>query len=485
MKVLVAGGGTAGLIAATILKRKLNLQVDIVRSKDIGTIGVGEGSTEHFGEYAKTIGLDFYNLIKYTNATLKMGIAFDGWNPDRPYMHSIGAEFDVQNGQYNLVFGKQVADNSHYMVSPEVWDNVLNRWFLNRREEWPSQQFHFNTNKLIDYLENVAQELGCRIFDDEITDVILGHDGGIQKIKGSKRDYNYDFYIDSTGFKRVLLNKLGAEWKSFSEYMHVNSAFTFQTPHEEEDNFPIWTLAKAMDSGWFFQIPTFDHMGNGYIYNSDFITEDEAKAEVEKLFGREIEIGKTFSFDPGYVENVWIKNCVAVGLSGSFVEPLEATSIGTSIQQAFLLCHRLPNYNDKSIELYNSSFASIMENIRDFIALHYITPRRDTEFWKSVAEKPLPPTLAERLEFWKDRLPILEDFRNDSDYTLFTDINYIQVMEGLDLFNVPMIKKEYQMQSKEAKAKADEVMEEKQRWLNSIAVVRHRDFIRLIRDLFA
>jgi tryptophan halogenase len=483
MKVLVVGGGTAGLIAATVLKRKLNVQVDIVRSKDIGTIGVGEGSTEHFKEYMQTIGLDFYHMMKLTNATLKIGIVFDGWNPDRPYMHSIGKAFDVQSGQYNLIYGRQVSENSHFMVSPEYWDNVLNRWFLNRREEWPSSQFHFNTNKLIEYLENVATELGCRIFDDEIDDVILDSSGNIQKLKGLKRDYNYDFYVDSTGFNRVLMDKLGVEWESFSEYMHVNSAFTFQTEHEE-DNFPIWTLAKAMNAGWFFQIPTYDHVGNGYIYNKDYITEKEAKEEVEKLFGKEVNIGKTFNFDPGYVKNVWTKNCVAIGLAGSFVEPLEATSIGTSIQQAFLLCHRLPNYNEKSIELYNKSFKDIMENIRDFVAVHYVTPRRDTDFWKDVSEKPLPPSLAERLEYWKQRLPIQEDFNNESDYVLFTDPNYLQVMEGLDLFDISMIKKEYNMQSKEAKKKADDTIKEQVDWLNSIAVIRHKDYINLTRDLF-
>jgi tryptophan halogenase len=483
MKVLVVGGGTAGLVAATILKRKLDIQVDVVRSKDIGIVGVGEGSTEQFKEYLDTIGIDQYHFIKNTNSTYKIGIVFDGWNPNRPYMHSIGLEFAEIAGQYHHILGHQISNEDHYLVAANNWENLINRWFLNKREEWVAHQFHFNTHMLNDFLTHVAEQLGCKIFDDEISEVVLKENGYIDRVKGEKRDYNYDFYVDATGFKRVLMTPLGAKWKSFSEYMKMNSAITFQTEHEG-DNFPLWTLAKSMDSGWLFQLPTWDHLGNGYIFDKNYIDEDGAKSEVEKLFGTEVEIGKKFSFDPGHLENAWINNCVAVGLASAFVEPLEATSIGTSIEQSFLLSHKLINYNDHAIELYNKSFTSIMNNIRDFISLHYLSPRRDTDFWRDVSKMALPESMQEKLDYWKYKLPVSEDFAGESEYIMFTAGNFIQVMEGLDLFDTRAIKKEFMSQTKLVRDLAKKAVSDHREFLNNISVVRHKDFIALTRELF-
>jgi tryptophan 7-halogenase len=485
MKVLVVGGGTAGLVTALILKRKLDIEVDVVRSKDIGIVGVGEGSTEHFATFLKTIGLDQYHFIRNTNATLKIGIKFENWNPERSYIHSVGKEYDELAGQYPYLYGKEISSNNHRKLCAELnWENRVNRWFVNQREEWNTNQFHFNTHMMNDYLSVVAEQMGINIYDDEITDVILKEGGQIGRVKGKQKDYRYDFYVDATGFKRMLIGRVGAKWKSFGEYMKMNSAITFQTEHEDEENFSITTLARGMDYGWMFRLPTWDHVGNGYIYDKNYIGEDEAKKEVEDYLGREITIGKTFSFDPGYLENSWIKNCFAVGLSAAFVEPLEATSIGTTIQQAFLLSHRLSNYDETSIESYNQSFANIMENIRDFICLHYVTPRRDTQFWRDVAEMPLPDSLSKRLKRWKHHLPISEDFFGESDYVLFGASNYTIVLEGLDLFDRSSIRKEFMMQSAIVKSAADELSLNQKRFEESIATITHKSHIKMIREIF-
>ena len=487
MKILVVGGGTAGLVAATLLQSKLDAQVDLVFSKEIGTVGVGEGSTEHFNEFVETLGLDPYVLLRETNATLKSGIVFSGWNPQRPFMHAVMHEFAIKNGQYHYLYGRQIANNDHYLNSQLNWDSVLNKWFLNRREELPTNQYHFNTNMMGEFLTKVAEEIGCKVFDDEITDVVIKENGYVQKVRGNKRDYVYDFYVDATGFARTLIGPLGAKWNSFSEHMRMNSAITFQTENDDE-NFPLWTLAQAMDSGWMFRLPTWDHTGNGYIYDKEFVDEDGAKAEVEKLLGREVTIGKRFSFDPGHLDRPWINNVCAVGLASAFVEPLEATSIGTSIQQSFLLAARLMNYDDKSVESYNRSFVAIMENIRDYICLHYVTPRRDTEFWKAIADMPLPERLNERLAHWKHHLPISEDFLVDSsgsDFHLFGDANYILLMEGLELFDRRSIKKEYMAQSKLIRDAADDALARHKQFISSIPVVSHKGYVAMTRDVFS
>jgi tryptophan halogenase len=323
--------------------------------------------------------------------------------------------------------------------------------------------------------------MGINIIDDEINDVKLSQDGSIKSIVGT-REYNYDFFIDSTGFKRLLIDKLGAKWQSYSKYLKMKSAITFQTPDSE--NYNLWTLAKAMDAGWLFRIPVWGRYGNGYIFDSDYITKEQAQQEVEKYFGHSIDVGKQFNFDSGCVDRVWIKNCCAIGISGSFVEPLEATSIGTSIQQAFLLMHRITNYNESVIDRYNSSFNDIMENIRDFIILHYITKKNDTQFWKDVSNIELPESLKAKLNMWKHKLPIDEDFNNLSNYVLFKASNHILVLNGLDIFDRNSIKNEYDSNYDYVKEDAERTISELHYFENSIKTLGHKEYLKAIRELF-
>jgi tryptophan halogenase len=484
MKALVVGGGTAGLIMATILKRMLDIKVDVVRSEEIGIVGVGEGSTEHFADFLKTVGLDHYSFMKHTDATFKSGIMFEGWNPKRRYLHSIGEKYAEVAGQYHYTFARQIINNEPLVAAP-VWESMVNRWFLNRREEYAYNQMHFNTYKMNEYLTFVAEQLGVQFFNDKIEEVVLKENGYIQKVVGEKREYRYDFYVDATGFKRLLMGKLGAEWESFSKYMKMNSAITFQTEVPENENLNLWTIAKAMNSGWFFRLPTWDHYGNGYIFDKNYIDADGAKEEVERMMGQGVEVGKSFSFDPGYLKKQWINNCVSVGLASAFVEPLEATSIGTSIQQAFILAHRLINYDDNSIARYNNSVEDIMLNIRDFISLHYVTPRRDTDFWFDVSEMELPERMQERLNEWKYRLPVSEDFAGESEYIMFTAGNFIQVMEGLDLLDRQAIRKEFMGKAKIIRDRAESQMREEDHFNATLDLIPHREFMFLLREVFA
>jgi tryptophan halogenase len=277
------------------------------------------------------------------------------------------------------------------------------------------------------------------------------------------------------------MNKLNVKWKSFSKYLTLNSAITFPTGDEENYNF--WTEAKAMDAGWKFKIPVWGRHGNGYIYDKNFINSDQAKLEVEKELGHEIEIGKTFEFDPGALETVWNKNCVAMGLSGCFFEPLEATSIGLTIQQSFLLMHRLQNYDENVIKDYNKSFESITENIRDFIVLHYLTKRNDTDFWKNVLHLEIPESLKYNLEKWKTKLPINEDFSGNSHYSMFSAQNFIVVMSGLDLFNNSAISQEYSLLVDQIKNNAEQTLSRLIFDENTRKLIEHKKILQIIKEI--
>lgn len=480
--IAIVGGGTAGFVSALILKKRFpHLTVDVIRSTRIGIIGVGEGSTEHWSDFMRYMEFTPAQIIKECDATFKGGIMFQNWGvPD--YYHSIHDTLNVSKGLYPYVYASLIGENKgpKSLTSRLHWENKINNWFIRNPDRAPSNQYHFNTNKLNEFLTSNCRKLGINIFDDEINDFDISEAGDITTLHGTKQKYNYDFYIDCTGFKKVLISKLGAKWQSYSKYLKMNSAIAF--PTGDTDNYNMWTIARGMDAGWLFRIPVWGRHGNGYIYNSNYIDADGAKAEVEKMYGHEIEIGKQISFDPGALDRVWINNCCAIGLSASFVEPLEASSIGSSIQQAFLLMHRLPCYDQNVIDSYNESVTDILTNIRDFVALHYVTKRQDTPFWQDVQKLELPDTLQTRLERWRNKMPIHEDFNRESRYILFRDAHYLFILNGLELFNNESIKAEYEMQDIKTKLLADQIVRDFKLQEDTVSTTTHKEFLRLIRS---
>jgi len=481
MKIAVVGGGNAGFISALILKTRFpDYQIDIIHSKKLGIIGVGEGSTEHWQDFMQYVGIDTYRMIKECDATFKIGIMFKGWGVD-DYLHSIQDGYTYQVGQYPTVYGKLISDGagSNQLSAPASWDNNVETWYY-ENNRMPVAQYHFNTFKLNEFLIKIAIDRGITIFDDEIVDATLTADGNIDTIISQDTSYKYDFYIDCTGFKKMLISKVGGKWNSHADYLKTNSSIVFQTPDTE--NYNMWSEAQALDSGWLFRTPTYGRWGNGYIYDDEFLTPEQAKAEVEKFLGYEITVAKHIKFEPGAIDKAWIKNCVAIGLSASFVEPLEASSIGTSIQQAFLLMHRIVNYNDAVINKYNKTINDIVYNIRDFIALHFITPRRDTPFWRKVASAKIPDSLKENLEVWKNKLPIAEDFSQLSDAILFKSLHFLMVLQGLGIFNIEKIKEEFESYPEIIKDSTANAVNEIKDFHKNAKVTSHKSMLEQIRN---
>ena len=480
-KITVVGGGTAGFVSALILKTRFpHLEITLIESTRIGIIGVGEGSTEHWHEFMQYIGVPFRTVIRECDATFKCGIMFRGW-AKQDFLHSIGTEAGIKNGQYATVYGKLISEKSpNWMFNQNhSWENKMDGSRLEPDAGPAWNQYHFNTHKLNDFLHRVALEKKISIIEDEISDVMLTEDGSIDYLVGEKDQYRSDFYIDCTGFKKLLISKLGAKWQSYGEYLKMKAAIVF--PIGDTDEYNMWTLAQAMDYGWMFKIPVWGRSGNGYIFDSDYITPEQAKEEVENFLGHSIEVGKTLHFDPGALDKVWIKNCCAVGLSSSFVEPLEATSIGTSIQQVFLLMHRLPNYDENTIEKYNKDINDILTNLRDFVILHYVTKKDNSQFWLDVQKIKLPETLENNLRKWRKNLPIAEDFKGSSDYKLFSEMHFIHIMNGLKLFDVNAIQQEYDMMHPAIKAIAENHIREKRTLEKITPTVGHKAYISHIR----
>jgi tryptophan halogenase len=479
----VVGSGSAGLVAALIIKTRFpHLTVDIVRSKKIGIIGVGEGSTEHWTAFMDFVGIHYFDLIKECDSTFKSGIMFKGWG-EQDYLQSISSGFNQTEKKFPYAYAHQISKNvdPKDLLSTHAWDSRVNTWFLGNHESCPVLQFHFNTNKLNEFLTSVAEHKGINFYDDEISDVTLSESGEIESLIGENKTYKYDFYIDSTGFKRILIDKLGAKWQSYSNNLKMKSAIMFQT-EMNEGNIPMWTTAQAMDYGWMFSIPTYGRTGNGYIFDSDYIDKDQAQAEIENFLGKSVEIGKEINFIPGALDTPWIKNCCAVGLSASFVEPLEASSIGTSIQQSFILSDLLVNYDENVISKYNKTMQGILDNIRDFIILHYLTKKTNTKFWIDARNTCLPESLQTKLEIWKNKLPTAEDFADVSSFKLFSEYHYILVLYGLGLLDSSKVQEEYTyMTNHDTKLRAAEIVD---LTLNMrCQTISHKTMIELIRDI--
>ena len=478
--IAVVGGGTAGLVAALILKKSCpTIQVDVIESSKIGIVGVGEGSTEHWKSFMDFMDMDKKDMLKSCDATFKAGIMFDNWS-DEPYLQTVEGGYNVKFHDTLPLYAKLISEeqpltSEESFNSQVVWDNDPQEVL----DEFPVVQFHFNTNKLNQYLHRLCKEYDIPIYDDIINDIVID-ESGIKTISSDTQVYDYDFYIDSTGFSQLLIKKLGAKWTSYSDYLKMNSAIVF--PTGDEDEYPMWTLARAMDAGWMFRIPVWGRKGNGYIFDKNYITVDEAKAEVEAYLGHEVEISKHIEFDPGCVDRTWIKNCVAIGLSASFIEPLEATSIGTSIQQAFLLANRIVNYNDRAIELYNKEVEDIVLDIRDFVALHYVVNREDTQFWKDVKQMPLPPRIAKNMEMWKHRLPQDGDFGNESSYRLFSAPHYTIILAGNKWFNIDSIKHQYNLFPQDVKELVEHALDGAD-IPPFVRQIPHKTIIELIRHL--
>lgn len=434
MKINILGAGTAGLVTALILKTKFpNYNISIIKSDKIGIIGVGEGSTEHWSEFTNYVGIKFKDLLKETGATLKSGVMFEGWTKE-PFLHSVNSDFSKESGDYLYIYANLIANNvnAKYMCHQNLYDNK----FIKQDYDNLVLQFHFDTFKLNTFLNKVCINKNIHIIEDNIKDVVKNDLGNIKHLIGQKQNYDADLFIDCSGFFGFLLKKhLKVPYISYQKYLPVDSAFAFPSPKEEKRN--AWSFAKAMNSGWHWKTPTQDRLGNGYVYSSNHITEDKALEEIQKLYSDKIKIAKSFKFEAGRVKTFWYKNVVGIGVSAGFVEPLEATSIGSTIQQAFCLNQFLPSLDKKSFNKHNEY---LFENLMEFVHAHYLTKRQDTPFWKDVQNLPIMDGVQEKLEIAKVRM-----IRN-SDFTIgwhmFRAPNWVILFHALDLFNTENIKKE-------------------------------------------
>jgi tryptophan halogenase len=441
MKITIVGSGTAGLITSLILRKAFPFRdITIISSSKIGIIGVGEGSTEHWNMFMGICDIPLGEMIVESRATHKYGIRFENWTNHTPdYMHS------VSSAEVHEPFGYYAAYNGFISNGKTLTESMSSRGIIENKVNANNphrsvNQFHFDTFALNAYLAKIAISRNIKIIDSEVVKVNLDlQDGFISSVMlESLEIFESDFWIDATGMRRTLMTEIGnTDWVSFKDYLQMDSAIAFPTESDPSGEIRPYTRARAMPNGWVWEIPTQDRRGNGYVYSSQHCTDDQAVKEVSDLLGREVEPARSFKFDPGHLRRIWAKNCVAVGLAAAFVEPIEATSIGSTIQQARYLMHSLSVYDKNSKKLeqdYNSKMNIMMENILAMISLHYISDREDSEMWRQQKIMKKPDYLVNLLELWQERPPLPYDISSNH-YEMFLVPHFCHVAQGQKLIS--------------------------------------------------
>ena len=263
-----------------------------------------------------------------------------------------------------------------------------------------------------------------------------------------------DFFIDASGFsKRLIVGQMGARWISYAKELPVNRAMPFWLEIKPGEEIPNYTMAQALDAGWMWQTPTQTRFGCGYVYSDEFKTPEEAKQEVEAHLGRAIDVRGSLGFEIGRLETPWIANCLAVGLSQSFLEPLESTSIHGAIVQMMLFGQKFMKSPSTMTAAeradYNQRIGRQLDDFRSFVNLHYATERDDTPFWRDVRAQRLHPETRQRLDHWRHHMPRRADFGDFLEGLphVETQLHY-PVLDGLGLLDRSVAQAEMARDSK-------------------------------------
>jgi tryptophan halogenase len=457
MNIVVLGGGTAGWLTALLAKEFYqHHDVTVVESEEIGILGAGEGTVPHFISVLDTIGIPVSDLVKNCKATVKTGIRFENWNgDDHSYFHPFHgrpgvslSSCDVGDHFLNIIQTKEIAagkqltsiaeELTNYAKVPFSYANRIENQSKNpilRLENHANFALHFDARELAGYLRRVANGRGIKRINGKLEEIVSNTNGEISHlVLDNKIVVPVDFIFDCSGFSRLLIGEhFNSQWNSYSQHLPMKAAVPFVIPHDNENIRPE-TNSIAMKYGWMWQIPVQGRYGCGYVYDSDYITGEQALAEAEEYFGMKLESPKSFEFDAGTFNDTYVKNCMAVGLAQSFVEPLESTSILISCMNLlqFLKYNGVIAKGHAFRKFFNAECRKRNQEVLEFVYLHYLTKRDDSEFWRNFRKCTIMPVgLSEKLELWNDVAP--GEYVDSN--SVFSLSSWLHISDGLGLLN--------------------------------------------------
>lgn len=445
-KIVILGGGSSGWMAASALAKSLGqyCNISLVESDEIGIVGVGEATIPPINLFNRFIGISLEDLVKNTQATIKLGIEFKDWrDKGHAYFHPFGKYGSDMDGvsflQYWLRFCKEGNDWDINRFNVETMAAREKRFDNDPPQNAPTipinHAFQFDAFLYAAFLRDHATKMGVKRIEGMVENVkVDGLTGNVSALELKNGNLvEGDFFIDCSGFRAILIGgTLNTEYVDWSKYLICDRALA--VPCESVKPILPYTRSTAYESGWQWRIPLQHRTGNGYVYCSEFISDDEAKEKLlSRLDGNPQADTRLVKFKTGHRSKFWNKNVVALGLSCGFLEPLESTSIHLVQSALMRLMAYFPNDNSQ-IELlsdrFNDEMRAEFESVRDFIIAHYkVTERDDTPFWQYCKNMDIPDSLSQKLEMFENTGIVLE-----GQFELFKETSWFAVLTGQGLW---------------------------------------------------
>ena len=454
--IVIVGGGTAGWMSALILARALiprGVEITLLESPTVPTIGVGEGSTPWLRGFFDALGIEETEWMPACQATYKCGISFEGWSTKpgfERYFHPFACMLDnmtmtpfVHNVEARVRGANVYAHPDRFFISARL---VAERRSPKAREHFPFDVwhgYHFDATLLGRFLLQKALERGVRHKSCHVTNATVGADGAIVSVSTKEGEtIPADLFVDCTGFAGLLIEKtLKVPFLSFADNLFNDAAVAIPSPMEQ--SVPSETVSTALKYGWVWKIPLTNRYGNGYVYSSGFCTPDAAETELRRHLGlldSDVE-ARHLKMRVGRVASLWYRNCLAIGLSQGFVEPLEATSL-MFIQHSAMAFAQLLDQGDLSEDVrarFNARFNRQFDGIRDYIVTHYKTnSRTDTDYWRAnAANMKLSENLQKLHSAWMAGKSIVPGVRAQELGLGYPVASWFALMAGMGVFPDP------------------------------------------------
>jgi len=444
-KIVIVGGGTAGWMAAAMLSNQLKNRVciQLIESEAIGTVGVGEATVPGLRVFVRELNVSEFDFMKATNATFKLGIEFKDWyTPGHSFYHPFagygapvgGVDFyqcwlQLRKSGYDFNLEDfslctQLAKQNRFAQPDLESDTELARY---------NYAYHFDASLFAKFLRAYAEERGVERIEGKVTEVSLNPDDGfIKSVTVDTRGVvDGDLFVDCSGFRGLLIEEaLKTGYQDWSEWLQCNRAVAMQSTNHGE--LTPYTRSTALAAGWQWTIPLQQRTGNGYVYCSRHISDDEAIATLRNnVPGEHLTEPRVIKFVAGIRKKFWNKNCVALGLASGFIEPLESTSISlvqTGIDKLLAFLGDLV-IDPHRVEEANRLNELEYQRIRDFIILHYKANQRDdTQFWRDVRQMSIPETLQAKMDAFKSNASFVK-YEMES----FLDASWISMYNGFNI----------------------------------------------------
>ena len=454
-KILIVGGGTSGWMTAALLSKRWseeNVAITLIESEAIGTIGVGEGSTPKMRRFFDSLNVSEAEWMPKCSATYKCGIRFPSWSTRdgyKSYYHPFFSQKDDSSVRAFFQNATLRSKNFNVYAHPDAF--FVSNFLANKKlapipeentEYHTDYAYHFDASLMGTFLRDYSKDNGVTHISDTVQEVTRLDSGDIS---GATTEHHgtitADLFVDCTGFSGLLINKtLGIKFHPYKDFLFNDAAVALPSNINLEKGLPAQTVSKALRNGWMWNIPLTNRFGNGYVYSSDFTDQESAENELRSqlnLQDAEVE-ARHLKMRVGRSAICWEKNCIAIGLSQGFIEPLEATALMIVQDTAELFAKNIESFGntDKARTEVNQKVNSIFDGVRNYVQMHYkLNTRSDTEYWlENRKNKSISDDVANILAVWDKGGDLLSELRGQASRLVYSPTSWYCILAGMGRF---------------------------------------------------